>query len=357
MAEADTARGFGPPYRVGIEVTAVTGGRAMLEHLGLLGDEEAVYRAVVEEPATTTALRRRLGLSARALAAALDRLDALDLLVADTGTWSAVSPDVALGRLQRRREEELEQQARAVDEGRAAVAQFLLTVPQYGSDSARRLVEVLDDPDEVGRRVLQVAESARATVRVLDRPPYLYNTPETGTTLDSELRLLKSGVAYRVIYDADSFTPPELSECFAESLAAGEQARVLAEVPVKLTIADNDTAILPLIPTPGQPGRAVVLHTPVMVEPFAALFESLWSRAIPVGPETAIADDSTGSAPAADERALIMLLAAGMKDGAIARHLRVSERTVNRRIAELIERLDAHTRFQAGVQAAHRGWL
>jgi sugar-specific transcriptional regulator TrmB/DNA-binding CsgD family transcriptional regulator len=328
----------------------------MLEHLGLTADEEAVYRAVLEEPATPAALRRRLGLPPRAVTDLLAALDRAGLAVCAEGVWSAVAPDVALVRLQRRREEELATQARAVDEGRAALAQFLLTVPQYGSESARRLVEVIDGNAEVGRRVLQVTESARASVRVLDRPPYVYNTPESGTTLDTELRLLRRGVTYRVIYDAESFTPPELSDCFAESLAAGEQARVLAAVPVKLVVADSDVAILPLVPGPGQPGRAVVLHTPVMVEPFAALFESLWSRAIPVGPESP-AEPALSDAAQPDERALVMLLAAGMKDGAIARHLRVSERTVNRRIAELIDRLDAHTRFQAGVQAAHRGWL
>lgn len=330
----------------------------MLEHLGLTADEEAVYRAVVEEPATQATVRRRLGLSTREAADVVSRLDRLGLVASsDDGVWTAVPPDVALVRLQRGREEELARQAREVEEGRAALAQFLLSVPQYGSDSARRLVEVVDGFEEVGRRALQVTESARHSVRVLDRPPYVYNTPESGRTLDLELRLLKAGVTYRVIYDAASFTPPELSECFAESLAAGERARVLAEVPVKLCIADNDVAILPLVPGPGQPGRAVVLHTPVMVEPFAALFESLWSRAIPVGPESPSAEVVSGAEPAPDERALIMLLAAGMKDGAIARHLRVSERTVNRRIAELIDRLDAHTRFQAGAQAARRGWL
>jgi DNA-binding CsgD family transcriptional regulator len=332
----------------------------MLQHLGLAVDEEAVYRAVLDEPAPEAVLRRRLGLPARVVGAALARLEQLSLVTAAEGapaTYSAVSPDIALGRLQRQREDDVSREARAVDEGRSAVAQFLLTVPQDGTESARRLVEVVDGAEEVGRRVLQVAGSARASVRVLDRPPYIYNSPESGTTLDLELRLLRAGVAYRVIYDAASFTPPELSDCFAQSLAAGERARVLADVPVKLVIADSDVAILPLVPGPGQPGRAVVLHTPVMVEPFAALFESLWTRAIPVGPETAAADDAGGAGPAPDERALMMLLAAGMKDGAIARHLRVSERTVNRRIAELIDRLDANTRFQAGIQATRRGWL
>jgi DNA-binding NarL/FixJ family response regulator len=41
----------------------------------------------------------------------------------------------------------------------------------------------------------------------------------------------------------------------------------------------------------------------------------------------------------------------------IARQLRLSRRTVTRRIAALLDRLGATTRFQAGVQAATRGWL
>lgn len=325
----------------------------MLEHLGLTPGDEAVYRAVVESPAAVSVLRRRVDLPARTVTEALERLVRLGLVASDGAVWSAVAPDVALSSLQRRREDDVARMARSVDEGRAAVSQFLLSMPGTGRDAAG-LVEVIDGTDEVGRRVLQVAGSARSIVRILDRPPYVYNTPEEGDTLDLELRLLKSGVTYRVLYDAASFTPPELSTCFADALAAGEQARVLADVPVKLTIADNETAILPLVPGPGQQGRAVVVHTPVMVEPFAAMFESLWGRAVPVGPESAV---SVETAPGDDERALVMLLAAGMKDGAIARHLRVSERTVNRRIAELSERLDAQTRFQAGVQAARRGWL
>ena len=331
----------------------------MLAHLGLTADEESVYRAVLEEPSSAVALRRRLGLAAPAVAAALDCLLRLDLVVASgAGVYTAVSPDIALSRLQRRREDELARAAAEVDAGRAAVAQFLLAVPAAGAPAGGRLVEVVDGAEEVGRRVLQVCDAARASVRVLDRPPYIYNVPEAGTTLDQELRLLKAGVAWRVIYDAASFTPPELSECFAASLEAGEQARVLADVPVKLIVADNDVAILPLVPGPGQPGRAVVVHTPVIVEPFAALFESLWARAIPVGPESPVSSGGAdGAVPDRDERTLLMLLAAGMKDGAIARHLRVSERTVNRRIAELTDRLDAGTRFQAGIQAARRGWL
>lgn len=54
---------------------------------------------------------------------------------------------------------------------------------------------------------------------------------------------------------------------------------------------------------------------------------------------------------------LLSLLSSGMKDRAIARARGVTERTVSRRISELMADLDVTTRFQAGVPAARRGWL
>ena len=51
------------------------------------------------------------------------------------------------------------------------------------------------------------------------------------------------------------------------------------------------------------------------------------------------------------------LLAAGMTDQAAARHLQLSYRTTRRRVAELMVVLGAQSRFQAGVQAAHKGWV
>ncbi|WP_230885623.1 helix-turn-helix domain-containing protein [Streptomyces spinoverrucosus] len=57
------------------------------------------------------------------------------------------------------------------------------------------------------------------------------------------------------------------------------------------------------------------------------------------------------------QRELLALLAAGLKDEAIARRMGVHVHTVRRRIADLLETLDAETRFQAGALATRQGWL
>jgi DNA-binding NarL/FixJ family response regulator len=48
------------------------------------------------------------------------------------------------------------------------------------------------------------------------------------------------------------------------------------------------------------------------------------------------------------------MLAAGLKDDAVARQLGVSKRTLDRRVQELMRNLGAWTRFQAGWLAALR---
>ncbi|WP_247597705.1 LuxR C-terminal-related transcriptional regulator [Streptomyces sp. RKND-216] len=54
---------------------------------------------------------------------------------------------------------------------------------------------------------------------------------------------------------------------------------------------------------------------------------------------------------------MLDLLTEGMTDEAVARQLGVSVRTTRRITAELMQRLGARSRFEAGVLAAGRGWV
>ncbi|WP_113701039.1 hypothetical protein [Nonomuraea lactucae] len=62
-------------------------------------------------------------------------------------------------------------------------------------------------------------------------------------------------------------------------------------------------------------------------------------------------------APTSDDRRLLSMLTAGVPDRTAAKHLGYSARTYQRRIQELMARLGAETRFQAGLQAALLGWI
>lgn len=59
----------------------------------------------------------------------------------------------------------------------------------------------------------------------------------------------------------------------------------------------------------------------------------------------------------AEERALVQSLALGGTDDIAARRLGISTRTLRRRVAALMTRLDATSRFQVAANAAHSGLL
>lgn len=58
-----------------------------------------------------------------------------------------------------------------------------------------------------------------------------------------------------------------------------------------------------------------------------------------------------------DDRVVLTHLARGNTDEAVARALGVSVRHLRRRIARLFAQLGATSRFEAGVEAARRGWV
>ncbi|MFJ3231488.1 helix-turn-helix transcriptional regulator [Streptomyces sp. NPDC086787] len=66
---------------------------------------------------------------------------------------------------------------------------------------------------------------------------------------------------------------------------------------------------------------------------------------------------TSGPALTGREREVLELLAAGHLDESIARQLNISVRTCRRVIAALMDRLEARSRFQAGVIAVARGWM
>jgi DNA-binding NarL/FixJ family response regulator len=100
---------------------------------------------------------------------------------------------------------------------------------------------------------------------------------------------------------------------------------------------------------------ALLVRAQALTSLAVALFDQAWKLSEPLGDEDTTAEGE--DTPTPQERILLRLLSRGAKDEAAARHLGVSVRTVRRMVADLMRRLNARSRFQAGILAAQRGWL
>jgi DNA-binding CsgD family transcriptional regulator len=313
----------------------------LLRAVGVSEAAERLYRALLVDPHRALVpddpdMAEGLPL----LLAELTRLELVDN-VADGPV--ARDPQVAIAALVRRQQAELDEVTRAGATLSAEYAEGLLRAGRH------RAAEIVNGEREVVRAMMNLVGSATREIMVLDAPPYVDQPASARAGGSAQDR----GVPSRVVYAAAALEVPGRYDSIMASVRCREQARTLPEVPLKMIVVDGQRALLPLAVGTGGVRSVILVQPSLLASALAALFELLWQRAVPLAADPGDVPDELDEI----DRALLVMLSSGLKDEAMARQLDISVRTLGRRVTRLMERLGATSRFQAGIQAARRGWL
>lgn len=309
-----------------------------------------VYRQLLTvRHATAASLAERTGLSEDTVTTVLQGLLAdgavLHLHGADGERWEAKPPDAVLAEPIRAQEQRLAE-LRSVGEEFTRIYRAARE-----SGSAYPGLDVVRDRELIVGYFRQLQAGARHHLKAIDRPPYVGGDGGESAQATLQAERLAAGVRYQVIYHDSVYADPVRCANVLRAVALGERARVLVDPPVKLIIADDERALVALDPAETPDPVSLLVQPSGLLNALVSVFEVLWRLAAPLSPEQSaeVLDDG--------DRMVLTLMAAGATDDAIARRLNLSRRSVVRRTSALLERLGAATRFQAGVQAARRGWL
>jgi DNA-binding MarR family transcriptional regulator len=255
------------------------------------------------------------------------------------------SPDMAIEALILHHHRELQRARVAAQELRAAGS--------HHDGGSEEIVELITSHEAEWQAFEQMQRSARSEVLFFVRPPMRLQRLRVDDDFETPRRMLAAGVSYRCLIEAEFLRMPGAAARVQSDLRSGEQIRVLSHLPFKFVLVDRRIALVPL-DQKSTGGSALLVRASALIDAFYALFEILWQRAAPISftrnvPSIAIGENSTDEM---DE--LVALLAMGINDKAVASELHCSARTLNRRIGEMMEKLDARSRFQAGWLAAFR---
>lgn len=321
----------------------------MFEGIGLTEDEESFYCSLLSQSALPRAELAGLlpGWTPERTATVVETLLEKGLIMVLAGPparYRAITPDVAIEALCQQRISSVQRAQQVIPD---LMKQFWIGRQR---EVAADFVEILaGSRDAIVQRVWQIQQAVERSVRGLDRPPYASDPAEFNP---GEEERLARGVSYQVIYDQVVVETPERWPAIERGLALGEQARVLPGLPIKLTLFDDLAATLPIVSASGDVTGAIVVHRSPLLDGLSALFDAYWAQAVPLTPDWPGQDRPPADGADARSRAdrLVTLLSAGMTDEAIRRTLGVSSSTVQRSVSDLLRRLGARTRFQAGLQ-------
>ncbi|MFG2332819.1 helix-turn-helix domain-containing protein [Streptomyces sp. NPDC048604] len=328
-----------------------------LEALGLSVFQEAVYRSLLTGSAEgVDELSTRLSISPCEVGDCLDQLLDMGLLQPSrdrTGMLRAVSPEIGFEVILRRHETELLCRQQQIAQGKEAMARMLAAYAhdRGGTDPGRG--EELLGLDAIQRRLERLTQELQEECLAIE-PGGAQSQASLDAARPLDERALHRGVRLMTIYQDSARNDPATHANARWLSDRGGQVRTAPETPPRLLIFDRRVAVVPIDPADTRRG-ALLTTAPGIVASLVTLFEQTWESAVSLGADPRSGAGETGLSPA--ERGLLKLLASGLTDEAAGKRLGVSVRTVRRQMAVLMDRLDATSRFEAGLKAARRGWL
>lgn len=287
-----------------------------------------------------------------------------ELVAKKFARWSAdgdellpVSPSLAV-------ESALLAEERRIMEAHEKCLRAWLALPKLRQDHANEGNSNRDDPnvwvvgaDEANRLLIDMLATAQSEVLIFHAAGIgmLAPFPDPGWIASEVVRLRSAGVRMRCIYEQQFLESAHARDELERYARYGLELKAIHQLPTTMVLVDSRAALVPL--DSRKASGAVMFDRGAATNLMRAAFELHWIRAVPLDVRVPDASPVTGDRePTEMQLRILCLLAVGMKDEAIARHLRVSLRTVRRNLSSLCDAVGAPTRFALAIVAAEHGW-
>ena len=252
-----------------------------LTQLGLTTYEAKAYVALLGRDSFTAAqVSRQAGLPRQRIYDVLGSLVEKGLASARPGAvvkYAAVSPELAVDRLvaeHRRQLEDLEHAAaRAISDLQPAYKSGLEHTDPL------EYIEVLRDAGAINERFGELQASVKREILVFTKPPYATQPQENVEGIE-----IIRGVRARSVYEMSAFNDPAFIRGVERFIDAGEEARFVDHLPLKLVIID-ETIVMFGMQDPVGTGRdltIMVVEHPSLAQILKTSFESTWAQGLTI---------------------------------------------------------------------------
>jgi HTH-type transcriptional regulator, sugar sensing transcriptional regulator len=250
-----------------------------LTRLGLTSYEAKAYLALTRRGSSTAAQVSRLaGVPRQRIYDVLASLVEKGLASSKPGRvvkYAATAPELALERLLSDHRQQLEDLERSV----GAMIEELQPAFQEGQEQTDPLeyIEVLRDRRAVNERFDELQAGIKHEILVFTKPPYATPAQENVEGLE----VVQSHTA-RSIYEFSAFDDAAFTEGVRRFIEAGEDARFVPELPLKLVIIDETIVMFGMEdPVAGSTEMTmVVVEHPSLAKILKVAFETIWNQGL-----------------------------------------------------------------------------
>ncbi|GAA4056004.1 hypothetical protein [Nonomuraea soli] len=157
-------------------------------------------------------------------------------------------------------------------------------------------------------------------------------------------RMARRRVAVHILHGPGQ---PGRTSPLAQAWQAGATVRTVVGLPYQVLVRDRMVTYV-AHPGPTSSERLERIANPLVASSVAGVFDTICRI---------LHDKGNGTLDDDGQDEVLRALDDGLTDDRAAARLHLSKRTFARRVAGVMERLNANSRFQAGAEAVRRGWI
>lgn len=261
-----------------------------LQELGLNVYEAKVYLAIIERSSMNTAeITQVSGVPRARTYDILDNLVRRGLASLKPGKqkrYSAIDIDIFRQRLIADNREESLKREQKIDK----IARELKTkiakiyTPENQISDPLQYIEIIKNPMQIHKRFQQLTVESKKEILILTKPPYAGNQTQVVEQFRQQAKLMKRGVKVKSIYEI----PKEPAaknwwiQVVNKAVEAGEDARAIDELPMKLAIFDEQIVLYTLEdPVLRQSSvTTMIIEHRSLAKSLKMLFNNIWSTAM-----------------------------------------------------------------------------
>jgi len=150
------------------------------------------------------------------------------------------------------------------------------------NDTPLDYIEIIKDPYQIHKKLIDLANKAKKEILVFTKPPYAIPKDLIDEQGESDAESLNRGISIRAIYEVpkDQNESDWLFRFISSVVKSGEQARVIDALPLKMVIYDEKTVLFPL-EDPVVAGTSfttqVIEHSPLAIG-LKVFFNMMWEK-------------------------------------------------------------------------------
>lgn len=194
--------------------------------------------------------------------------------------YKALNPQVAFSEFMHKIEEKRENISHLVTNLEAVYES------NYKNSSLDDYIEILTSNKQIHERYLSLLKNTKHELISFVKPPYAHegNKHKLNSQEEQFYLLANKGIGKRVLYEYPhgkdiNFLIPHIEKC----VKAGENARMLENIPIKMIISDGENVLMALNNSElaNSNFTCIIIEHPDLAKANKILFEHLWNQAMP----------------------------------------------------------------------------